>query len=182
IEPVGILRLRRHPEGASQQIEVVDIGGAEIGLQRAEHVGHVDAEHLCLGAVDIEVDLGGRVFEQREDLPQAGRLRGAIHHADTAARRASGPRPLRSATIMRKPPAVPMPRTGGGAMTRTSPSWITDSFCRRGAWSAGPDFRGSFARFSNGSRATKTVPELGALVKVAPEKPTKLTAWVIPGT
>src|SRR5260370_28340805 len=98
--------------------------------------------------------------------------------ADTAARSASGPRPARSPTIMRKPPAVRMPRTGGGVMTRTRPSWIADSFCRRAAWSAGPDFRGSFARFWNGSRATKTVPELGALGKVAPEKPTKLTAWV----
>src|SRR5258707_12181253 len=80
IEPVGVLRLRRYAEGASQQIEVVDIVGSEIGLQRAEHVGHVDAEHLRLGAVDVEVDLGCRAFEQREDLLQARRLRGTTHH------------------------------------------------------------------------------------------------------
>src|SRR6202047_4883994 len=80
IEPVGVLRLRRYAEGASQQIEVVDIVGAEIGLQRSEHVGHVNAEHLRLGAIDIEVDLGCRAFEQREDLLQARRLRGATHH------------------------------------------------------------------------------------------------------
>src|SRR5258705_4341235 len=58
IEPVGVLRLRRYAEGASQQIKVVDIVGAEISLQRSEHVGHVNAEHLRLGAVDIEVELG----------------------------------------------------------------------------------------------------------------------------
>src|SRR2546427_12702340 len=80
IEPVGILRLRRYAEGASQQIEVVDIVGAEISLQCTENVGHVDAEHLRPGTVDVEVELGCRAFEQREDLLQAGRLRGAPHH------------------------------------------------------------------------------------------------------
>ena len=60
---------------------------------------------------------------------------------------------------MRKPPAVPIPRTGGGVMTRTRPSWIGDSFCRRAARIAGPDFRGSlrplcerFERDEDGTR------------------------------
>ena len=44
------------------------------------------------------------------------------------------------------------------------------------------DWRGSRARFSNGSSIRKIAPELGALVKVAPEKPTTLTPWATPGT
>ena len=47
---------------------------------------------------------------------------------------------------------------------------------------AAADFCGSFARASNGSSTTNTAPELGALVNVAPEKPTKLAAWTMPGT
>ena len=39
IEPEGLVRLRGDAEGASEQVEVVDVGRAEIGLQRAEHVG-----------------------------------------------------------------------------------------------------------------------------------------------
>ena len=48
VEPIGGIRLRRDAEDAPEQIEVVDVGGAEIGLQRAEHVGHVDAQQLRL--------------------------------------------------------------------------------------------------------------------------------------
>ena len=40
---------------------------------------------------------------------------------------------------------------------------------------------GSLARFSHGSSVRKMAPELGALVKVAPEKPTKLTPCSTPG-
>ena len=39
VQPVGGVRLRGDAEDAAQQIEVVDVGGAQIGLQRAEHVG-----------------------------------------------------------------------------------------------------------------------------------------------
>ena len=33
---IGRVGLRRHAEGAAEQIEVVDVGRAEIGLQRAK--------------------------------------------------------------------------------------------------------------------------------------------------
>ena len=61
-------RLRHHAIGAAEQVEVVDVGRAEIDLQRGEHVGNIDAEQLRLGAVDIEIELRRRVFEQRIDL------------------------------------------------------------------------------------------------------------------
>ena len=41
--------------------------------------------------------------------------------------------------------------------------------------------RPSRARSSNGFRPAKTTPVLGALVKVAPSKPTKATASFTPG-
>ena len=74
------LGLRHHAVGAAEQIEVVDVGRAEIDLQRGEHVGDVDAEQLRLGAVDVEIKLRRRVLEQREDLDQARRLRRPPHH------------------------------------------------------------------------------------------------------
>ena len=49
-------------------------------------------------------------------------------------------------------------------------------------WIAAADWCGSWARFSNGSSVTKTAPAFGALVKVAPEKPTMFTACATPGT
>jgi len=69
---------------------------------------------------------------------------------------------------------VPMPRTGGGITTTTSPSWIEANRWNKAPWMAAADFFGSRARVSNGSSARKTAPEFGALVKVAPEKPAKL--------
>ena len=80
VEPITPIRLRRHAENAAQQVEVVDVGGAQIRLQCAEHIGHVDAQHLYLGAVDVEIELRRRGLEQREHLGEAGRLRGAAHH------------------------------------------------------------------------------------------------------
>ena len=41
--------LRGHPEGAAEQIEIVDVGRADIDLQRVEHVRHIDAKKLRLG-------------------------------------------------------------------------------------------------------------------------------------
>ena len=68
VAAVLVARLRGDPEGAAEQIEVVDIGRADIDLQRVEHVLHIDAEELRLGAVDVEIDLRRRGLEQREDL------------------------------------------------------------------------------------------------------------------
>jgi hypothetical protein len=83
---------------------------------------------------------------------------------------------------MRKPPDVPMPRTGGGMTTRTRPSWIEARRWNRAPWIAAALFLGSRARTSNGSSGRNIAPEFGALVKVAPEKPAKFTAWTTPGT
>ena len=139
--------LRDHPEGAAEQVEVVDVGRAEIDLQRGEHVGHVDAEHLRLGAVDVEIELRRRGLEQREHLRRrpASAPRAPIM-ALTASCSACGPRPARSSTIMRKPPALPMPCTGGGATTKISASWIAASRLNSSPVMAPADLRGSSAR------------------------------------
>src|SRR5258705_73545 len=42
--------------------------------------GSVSPASCCMGAIAGKVNLGHRVFEQREDLLQARRLRGATHH------------------------------------------------------------------------------------------------------
>ncbi len=80
VHAVFAVGLRHHPEGAAEQVEVVDIGRAEIDLQRGEDVGHIDAEQLRLGAVDVEIELRRRGLEQREHLLHAGRLRRPSHH------------------------------------------------------------------------------------------------------
>jgi len=86
--------LRGDAEGAPEQIKVVDIGRADKDLQRVEHVLDVDAEELRLGAVDIEIDLRGGSLEQREDVLDPWRLRGARHevggHGLQCRRAASG--------------------------------------------------------------------------------------------
>ncbi len=82
---------------------------------------------------------------------------------------------------MRNPPALPMPRTAGGATTKTAPSWMTENFLISAMRIAAADCAGSLARSSNGLSLTNTAPALGALVRVAPEKPTILTAWATPG-
>ena len=71
-----------------------------IDLQRGEHVRHVDAEELRLGAVDVEIELRRRGLEQGEDLREdAGRLAGLGPHGGAArpqglgARGRRGPRP-----------------------------------------------------------------------------------------
>jgi len=82
---------------------------------------------------------------------------------------------------MRKPPALPMPRTGGGATTTTSASCIVMNCPNNRRWMAAADWFGSLARWSNGASTRKIAPEFGALVKVAPEKPTMFTAPSTPG-
>ena len=74
-----------------------------------------------------------------------------------------------------------MPRTGGGATTTTSASWIDIIFMNSARWIAAADWLGSLARSLNGLSTRKIAPEFGALVKVAPEKPTMLTAPSTPG-
>ena len=74
-----------------------------------------------------------------------------------------------------------MPGTGGGCTDDDEASWIAASRMNSSPWMAAADCGGSFARFSNGSSITNIAPAFGALVKVAPEKPTMLTACATPG-
>ena len=48
-------------------------------------------------------------------------------------------------------------------------------------WMPSADWLGSLARFSNESNTRKAAPAFGALVKVAPEKPTMFIAPITPG-
>ena len=69
----GAVGLGRHPVGAAEIVEVVDVGRAEIDLQRLEHPVGRHAEHLGAHPVDVGIDLGRARVEQREDAGQAGR-------------------------------------------------------------------------------------------------------------
>jgi hypothetical protein len=75
-----------------------------------------------------------------------------------------------------------MPITGGGSTATMKASWIAESRLFSSAWIAGADWCGSLARFWKESSTRNSAPELGALVKVAPEKPTMFMAWAMPGT
>ena len=77
---VVALGLRDHAVGAAEQVEVVDIGRAEVDLQRGEYVGNIDAEQLRLDAIDVEIKLRRGVLEQRIDLGEPRRLRRPPHH------------------------------------------------------------------------------------------------------
>ena len=76
---------------------------------------------------------------------------------------------------------MPIPATGGGAMTRISASWITENLPNSEPMMAAEDCCGSLARSAHGSSTRKIAPAFGALVKVAPEKPTMFTACATPG-
>ena len=152
VEPVGGVRLRRHAEDAAQQVEVVDVGGAQVGLQRAEHIGHAHAQHLHLGAVDVEIELRRRRLEQREHLREAGRLRRARpswrrrRPAAPAVRHSRGPPPSCGSRRRCRCRA----RAGASRPRRGLPGW------RRSAGTGSPGWRrrtffGSRARSSNGS-------------------------------
>ena len=56
-QAVRIVGLRRHPVGAAEDVEVVDVGRAHVDRQRLEDAADRHAELLGLGAVDVGVDL-----------------------------------------------------------------------------------------------------------------------------
>ena len=56
-DAVILLRLRDHLIHMAKGVEVVDVGRAEIDLQRAEYVGKRDAQHLRLDPVDVQMHL-----------------------------------------------------------------------------------------------------------------------------
>ena len=73
VEPVGPVGLCPHLEGVAEIVEVVDVGGGEIGLERREHlvVGH--AQDLRLLAIDIGVETRRLGVEAGENLGE-GRI------------------------------------------------------------------------------------------------------------
>ena len=83
---------------------------------------------------------------------------------------------------MRKPPALPMPCTGGGCTTIMNASWIGASVPNSAPCNPAAESFGSRARFSNLSSTTNIAPAFGALENVAPEKPTIVIACATPGT
>ncbi len=70
--------------------------------------------------------------------------------------------------IILKPPPVPSPETGGGAITRMLPAVICAI-----APNSSPATSVAPMRVPAGFSVMKIAPALGALVKVAPSKPAK---------
>ena len=101
--------------------------------------------------------------------------------AIVAASSAFGPALARSWTIILKPPPVPMPRTGGGAMTRTlaASTWLSD--LRRSPRIEAPVWWW-LLRSVKLSSARNIVAAFGAFEKLAPSSPAMLTMWLTPGT
>jgi len=64
---------------------------------------------------------------------------------------------------------------------QTRPSWIGEQLLQEGSRIAGPDFRGSFGARRERLEGDEDGARVGALVKVAPEKPDQIDAWVNPG-
>ncbi len=75
---------------------------------------------------------------------------------------------------------VPKPRTGGGGTARTKASWMPLNFWFNAAAMAGP-LPWAERRSSNGFKATKTMPALGATLKPLMLRPGKATADSTPG-
>ena len=73
-----------------------------------------------------------------------------------------------------------MPGTDGGGITRTKASRSACIWRAQIVEDAGGG-EPPFSRSSNGLSVVKMTPELGALVKVAPSKPAKVTALATPG-
>ncbi len=80
-----------------------------------------------------------------------------------------------------KPPPLPRPRTGGGGMTMTRASWMSEV-----AFSTSPvmtaALRPTSARSFAPLRVRNITPALVVLVKVAPSKPAMITALATPST
>ena len=185
---LGILRryvavgLRHDAEGAAEQIEVVDIGRAEIDLQRREDVGDIDAEQLRLGAVDVEIELRRRGLEQREHLLQAGRLRGRAHHG--VGRGLQRLRPAPGAVLDHHAEAAGIADAAHRRRRHHHHQRVLDrrEFLEQLAAGWRPaDWSGRRRAGRTASSTRKIAPAFGALVKVAPEKPTMFTASATPG-
>ena len=56
VQPIGLDNDLVH---LPVEVDIVDIARAQIVLQRGEYLAHRNLEHLCLGAVDIDEQVGG---------------------------------------------------------------------------------------------------------------------------
>ena len=90
------LRLGDDPEGTAEQVEIVDVGRAEIGTERAVDLARLDPEQLGAITVDVRLDARAAGVEQREDLGDLLRLGGGTHHREGRAlkRREAGVRSI----------------------------------------------------------------------------------------
>ena len=114
--------------GAAEQVEVVDVVAAERGLQGGEDVAHLDAQHLRLVAVDVEIDLRRVGGEGGEDAGELGLLVGR-HDAwpRMTAARSVGDWPCRACSTYWKPPVLPRPRIGGRLKGKAMAPWMAAS-------------------------------------------------------
>ncbi len=63
-----LLGLKRDAEGATEQVEVVDVQRSEIDLQGVEHVRQGQTQQFRLVAIEVVVELRRRGAERREQL------------------------------------------------------------------------------------------------------------------
>ncbi len=82
VAAIGCLALNVDLPGTAVEIEVVDVDAAQRCLQRGEHVAHVEAKHLRLAAVDVEIE---RRIGRREGREHAREPRVAIGGSDQPA-------------------------------------------------------------------------------------------------
>jgi hypothetical protein len=91
-QPERIVGLGGHPEGSTENIEVVDERPAHVRRESVKESRDGHSEHLRLGAIDVGVDLGRRSVEEREDLDETGRpVRPGDHASDRLIERARPP-------------------------------------------------------------------------------------------
>src|SRR4030095_4579809 len=70
-ETVAAVGLNVDLEDLIEAVEEVDERGAQIGLERLEDGRRLDLEGLCLGPVDVEVELGAAVAESAREASEA---------------------------------------------------------------------------------------------------------------
>ena len=119
------LGLEEHLPLAPEAVEVVHVGAAHEGLERGVDRAQVDALLERLVAVHVGEDLRHRGAERAEHALELGPLARGLEEALRvfSARNSTGP-PLRSWSIIEKPPPVPMPGMAGGRNAKTCAAGI----------------------------------------------------------
>ena len=166
--------------GAAEQVEVVDIGGAEIGLDRVGDAGDRHAELLRLDAVDIDEHLRRVGGERREHRGEARRLARGVDQFVGGRRQQ-----LRTAAL-----AVldPHGEAAAGADARHGGRRNDDDEGALDGRQALAQLAGDraadspfFSRASGSSNTGNSAAALPACVRVAPEKPANAATRMMPG-